>query len=271
MVNRLIITIIFLPLGIAAIATGGWVYTAVIAILLALAAWEYVNLSQALGLKPSRELGVAGVVFLVLARAWSGFEDSAMILSALILASLVYHLVEYERGRDLAVQDFGATLGCFLYLGWIGAYLISLRNMPEGKWWVLLILPSVWLADSGAYLLGTRFGKHKLAPRLSPKKTWEGYLGGIVFGTLFTILLAVAWQMGAGAGSSITPLRGAWIGLAMGVLPTLGDLGESLFKRTAGVKDSSNLIPGHGGFFDRVDSWIWAGVIGFYLVAWLGV
>jgi phosphatidate cytidylyltransferase len=129
-------------------------------------------------------------------------------------------------------------------------------------------LPAVWLADSGAYFIGVRFGRHKLSPRLSPKKTWEGYLAGVVTGTLGAALLALVWRIGAGPETAITFWRAAWLGFVISVLTPLGDLGESMIKRQVGAKDSSHLIPGHGGVFDRIDSWLWAGVIGYYIITW---
>jgi phosphatidate cytidylyltransferase len=141
-----------------------------------------------------------------------------------------------------------------------------LRYLPDGKWWFLLVLPAVWIADSGAYWIGSRWGRRKLSPRLSPGKTWEGYAGGVVAGALGGAGLAAVWGMVA---PSITLWAGAGIGFILAVLTPLGDLGESMIKRQAGAKDSSNIIPGHGGVMDRIDSWIWAGVIGYYLVALL--
>ncbi len=91
---------------------------------------------------------------------------------------MTYHLVAYERGRDQAGSDFAITLSGILYLGWIGAYLISLRQLPEGEWWLLVILPAVWLADMGAYFVGSRFGKHKLSPQAEPEEDLGGLPGG---------------------------------------------------------------------------------------------
>ncbi len=105
-------------------------------------------------------------------------------------------------------------------------------------------------------------------PPLESQKTWEGYLGGILVGTLGTALLAYGLVFLAGPESVLTPLRGALLGFILSALTILGDLGESMFKRQVGIKDSSNLIPGHGGVFDRIDSWLWAGVIGYYVILW---
>jgi phosphatidate cytidylyltransferase len=268
-VKRALVTIILLPIGIWAISMGGWFFTLVVSVFMVGAAWEYAQLFRLAGFRPAVFLIVPGALLLLLGRAFNGFESAPALLSLLILASLTYHLVAYERGSDQAGTEFGITLGGLLYIGWIGAYLISLRALPDGKWWVFLVLPACWLADSAAYMVGTRIGRHKMAPRLSPKKSWEGYLGGIVFGTLLSVALAAGLQKLAGPGTAITPLSGLWVGLVMSVLPTLGDLGESMIKRQVGTKDSSNLLPGHGGFFDRVDSWLWAGVLGYYLVLWV--
>jgi phosphatidate cytidylyltransferase len=182
---------------------------------------------------------------------------------------MAYHLVAFEHGRDKSASDFTITLGGVLYLGWIGAYLISLRSLPDGMWWVLLVLPAVWLADGGAYFIGKAFGRHHMSPRLSPKKTWEGYLGGILVATLGSALLAYFWSNLAGPGTSVTVLNGAVLGLILSVVTVLGDLGASMVKRQVGVKDSSKILPGHGGVFDRIDSWLWAGVIGYYMIIWL--
>ncbi|HEX7976367.1 MAG TPA: CDP-archaeol synthase [Anaerolineales bacterium] len=266
--KRTLVSLVLLPFGLAAIILGGTVFATVVALILGLAAWEYTQLYRAGGFQPAGVFVIGGAVLLTLARAWNGFESAPWIISLLILSSLTYHLVAYERGRDPAGTDFGLTLAGALYLGWIGAYLVSLRFMPDGKWWMLLALPAVWAVDSGAFLIGHRFGRHHLSRRISPHKTWEGYLGGILFGTLAGALLA--WLYGLlGAGAAISPARGALLGFILATLTLLGDLGESMFKRQVGAKDSGSLLPGHGGVFDRIDSWLWAAVIGYYAVLWL--
>ena len=266
--QRVLVTMILLPLGMAAIFLGGWVFTALIAVFLCLAAWEYGQLFRAGGFQPAGVLMVGGVLLLLIGRTLDGFASAPWMLSLLVLLSMTWHLVAYERGRDGSGSDLAITLSGIIYLGWIGGYFVSLRSLPDGQWWVLLALPAVWFADSGAYFIGSAWGRHKLSPRLSPKKTWEGYLGGILSSVALTALFAALWQMVA-PHVGITPLRGALMGLVMGIFPTLGDLGESMIKRQVGLKDSGSLLPGHGGFFDRVDSWLWAAVLGYYLITWL--
>lgn len=269
LIKRTLVALVLLPVGLGIIILGGPVFAGLIALILFLAAWEYVRLFNAGGLKPAGVLVLGGVLFFVVGRYLSGFEDEAWLASLFILVSITYHLLAYERGRDQAGTDFGVTLGGTFYIGWIGAYLVSLRNLPEGLGWMLVALPAVWAADTGAYLVGSRIGRHKLSRRLSPKKSWEGYLAGVVCAALIGALMAALWGQFASPGSAIQVARGALLGFLLGALTILGDLGESMFKRQFGVKDSGNLLPGHGGMFDRIDSWLWAGVISFYVIVWL--
>jgi len=266
--QRLLVAIVLLPLGIFLIHMGGWLLAGFILLLVGVAAWEYTQLFRTAGFQPSQLWVVVGAVLLVIGRAYNGFESAPWIIGLLVLASMAHHLFAYERGRDQAGTDFTITLSGALYLGWLGAYLLSLRALPDGEWWFLTAMCGVWLADSGAFFIGRKWGRHKLSPRLSPKKTWEGYFAGIVFGVVFGAMFGALWRLGA-PGSAISWFSGGVLGLLMGVLTPLGDLGESMIKRQAGQKDSGTLLPGHGGAFDRIDSWIWAGIIGYYVIVWL--
>jgi len=268
-IKRVLVTLILLPIGLALIVIGGWAYVGLVALILTLAGWEFARLFRAGGFAPATILLAVGTLTIGISRAMDGFASAPWLVSLLILVAMTVHLVDYERGRDQAASDFAITLAGMFYIGWLGAYLISVRNLPDGMWWLLIILPVVWLADSAAYLVGSRIGRHKMTKRLSPKKSWEGYFGGVVAGVLGGAALAWLIQTLAAPGGSITWSRGALLGLALAVLTTLGDLGESMIKRQVGMKDSGNLLPGHGGVFDRIDSWLWAGVIGYYMITWL--
>lgn len=265
--QRVLAAAFLLPIGLVLIYLGGWAFSAMVALILGLAAWEYARIFKAGGYQPADVLVIGGAVLLAVGRAWNEFESADVLLALFVLVSMTYHLFAYERGRDQAATDFAVTVSGIFYIGWLGAYLISLRNLPDGMWWVLVVLPAVWLADSGAYFVGRSIGKRKFSPRLSPKKTWEGYIGGVVVGTFGAALLAFLWNLIEPG--VMTPLQGGILGLILAVLTVLGDLGASMVKRQFGVKDSSNLIPGHGGVFDRIDSWLWAGVIGYYVIQWM--
>ncbi len=265
LIKRTLAALVLAVIGIPAIIFGGFFYFVLITALLGIASWEFAKIFQTAGYHASMPILVGGVVFILGARAY--FPGLApTVLTLLILIAMTWHLFDYEKGRNLAAADFVVSVGGIVYLGWIGAYLIDIRNLQGGLWWIVLVLPAVWLADTAAYFVGRSLGKHQLSPRLSPKKTWEGYLGGVFFGTFGTAGLAVLWhKLG---GPPITWWQGAALGAALSILTTLGDLGESMFKRQAGVKDSSQIIPGHGGVLDRMDSWLWAGALGYLLIIW---
>jgi phosphatidate cytidylyltransferase len=252
-----------------AIIVGGIFFFVVLGIFLVGAAWEYVALFRRVKIQPQMVFVVGGVALILAARMFCSPAVAMAVLAGLVLGALGFHLIAFERGREQAALDFSATVGALVYIGWIGAYLLELRALPEGGWWFMLVLPSVWLADSGAYSLGAAYGKHKMAPRLSPRKSWEGYAAGVFTGAIGGAFLAFAYARFGNLAGDITPFQGSILGLLLGTLTPLGDLGESMFKRQSGLKDSSDLIPGHGGFFDRIDSWLWGGVIGYYFLVWL--
>jgi phosphatidate cytidylyltransferase len=264
LLDRLAITVVLAPLLVLTVEAGGLLYLALIGLLLGLAAWEYARLFEAGGFRPARLLLVAGVLLLVSTAQFPALNPNGLLLALLILAPLTWHLLDYERGAPKAGTDFAITVGGLFYLGWLGRYFVALRALPDGTWWLLAALTSMWLADTGAYTFGRLFGRHKLAPRLSPKKTWEGYLGSAIWGAAGCGLLSIFWGLGAGPDSHLNWQTGAVLGLLVGALGPLGDLGVSMLKRQTGVKDTGNFLAGHGGALDRLDSWLVAVTVGYY-------
>lgn len=253
--------------GLPAIIYGGVFYFLMMGTFLVGGAWEYVRLYRAVQREPNELVTVGGVLVMVTARFF--FADAVIPLFVLlILLAMTVHLYAFERGRDQAGLDFGITVTGIVYLGWLGSYLLDLRNLPQGGWWFMIVLPIVWAGDTGAYSIGAVYGRHKMAPRLSPKKSWEGYFAGVFTSILIGAFFAHAFSsLGPQPlGGLIGPVQGALFGLVIGALAPLGDLGESMFKRQGGLKDSSNIFPGHGGFLDRIDSWIWGAAIGYFLI-----
>ena len=144
-----------------------------------------------------------------------------------------------------------AGLANAVSFGWVAA--------PRGLAWVLVVIVVTWLGDSAAYLVGRSWGRRRLAPRLSPKKTLEGSLGGLAAATIAGVVCVPLFGLG------ISPLLGAGFGAGLGIIGQVGDLAESLLKRQARVKDSGSLIPGHGGILDRIDAQLFAFPAGWLL------
>jgi phosphatidate cytidylyltransferase len=262
MLRRTLTALALGAIALPAIIYGGWLYFLLAAVLLGGAAWEYVRLYRAVQVEPNEIVTIGGVLGIATARFF--FEEAAIPLFVLfILLTMTVHLISFERGRDQAGLDFAATMTGIVYVGWLGSYLLDLRELPQGNWWLMLVLPMVWGADTGAYSIGTAYGKHKMTPRLSPKN-FAGLFTSVLVGAFFTYAFSsLGYQP---LGGLITPVQGAFLGLLIGTLAPLGDLGESMLKRQGGLKDSSNVFPGHGGFLDRLDTWIWGAALGYFFI-----
>jgi phosphatidate cytidylyltransferase len=270
MLKRTLTALGLAVVGLPAIIYGGVFYFLLIAVVLAGSAWEYVRMYRAVRYEPNQIVTVGSVLVLATARFF--FPRAAIPLFVLcVLLAMAVHILAYERGRDQAPVDFAISVAGIIYLGWLGSYLIDLRQLPQGGWWLMIVLPIIWAGDTGAYSIGAAYGKHKMTPRLSPKKSWEGYFAGlftsIIVGAFFSYAFSSLEPQPLGG--LITPLQGGFLGLVIGALAPLGDLGESMFKRQGGLKDSSNVFPGHGGFFDRIDSWIWGAALGYFIIQFL--
>jgi phosphatidate cytidylyltransferase len=174
----------------------------------------------------------------------SGEDLFLLLIAALILASLTQALFDRD---EHPTTNWARTVAGIVYLGVLLGTFVTLRERPDGFWWVLLAFSLTWIIDATAFFVGRAFGRHKWWPRLSPKKTWEGLIGGSIAGIIAAPLLGMWWL-------HLSPWWGLLLGLLALVAAPLGDLSVSLFKRMAQAKDSGNLIPGHGGLLDRLDS-----------------
>jgi phosphatidate cytidylyltransferase len=185
------------------------------------------------------------------------FPELSLLLPGLSLLLMGSFALQLRHAQTQRIGDWAVAFVSGLYLGWTAGHLAELRALDDGLFWLALAIGCTWATDSGAYLFGRAFGRHKLAPTISPKKTWEGYFGGLGCGA------AVGAAIGAFA--PFGWLIGLFAGALVGALCVFGDLIESMIKRQAGAKDSGTLIPGHGGVLDRIDSLLWSGVIVFYV------
>lgn len=270
MPKRILTALGLAAIGLPAIIYGGVFYFLLISIVLVGGAWEYTRMFRAVQSEPNEMVAMGSVLGIATARFF--FEEAAIPLLVLfVLLAMAVHIVAYERGRDQAPVDFAITVAGIVYLGWLGSYLLDLRQLPQGLWWLMIVLPIIWAGDTGAYSIGASYGKHKMTPRLSPKKSWEGYFAGLFTSIIVGAFFAYAFSsLGPQPlGGLVNALQGSVMGLVIGALAPLGDLGESMFKRQGGLKDSSNAFPGHGGFFDRIDSWIWGAALGYFIIQFL--
>lgn len=183
-------------------------------------------------------------------------------LLGIIIWRVIEVLLAHERpSKAQLAADASATAFVHFYVTFLGSFTIMLLSQPLGEYWVLTFAAIVICVDTGAYVTGMRFGRTKMAPTISPSKTWEGLAGGAILGIITAVaacelLLGLPWWFGIFMGISIT------------IAAVVGDLTESMIKRDLGVKDMSNWLPGHGGFFDRFDSLLPAGAVAFALYFW---
>jgi phosphatidate cytidylyltransferase len=235
----------------------GWVpigFAILVVLSAVLAQWELLALGTAKGWPMQRVVPVGLLLLLIAALV----RDEIALLPVLVLITLVIPSI-YAIWRIELEHALAATALCLLsilYLGLTGAFLVKLRlDFPEGGPLVFFLLLVVWASDAGAYYTGRKFGKTKLSPRVSPKKTVEGLVGGLVSCLIVAVVTAHFLL-------PELPLHHAMIaGFVLGLAGVVGDLVESAWKRSAAVKDSGHLIPGHGGFLDRVDSVFFAAPI----------
>jgi phosphatidate cytidylyltransferase len=271
---RVLSGVVLIPVVVAA---AWWpITTALLAsFCVALAIYELAGILRAGGYVPRTILGITIGVSLCLAAAFQRYtplDITGAALAFVVIGSLIAEVVRTDRSTSLI--SWALTLASALYIGWLLSHFILIgqldtplqggwlaaAQMPPGTAWICFTLAITWLQDTAAYFVGRRFGKRRFAPILSPKKTWEGAIGGFI-ASILTALIAVPIL-----GLPVSLIAAALLGAVAGVVGPLGDLAESLIKRQIGIKDSGQLIPGHGGILDRADSLLFTGPLIYYMV-----
>lgn len=261
--TRVLTAVVALPILIALVWLGGWAFALLVSGALLIAGWEYVHLLRQGGYSPPLWLTWALIALAVGTVRFAHETWRTPAMAGLALLGVGHAVWRMERGASAPVHDMALAFFGGVYIGWLGSTLLAIRRLPHGAYFVALVYGCVASADSAAYFVGRQWGRHKLSPRVSPKKTWEGYAGGVVAAALFGAV------MGAFAPeSALTWAHGATLGASIGMLGTVGDLGISAIKRQVNAKDSGHLIPGHGGVLDRVDSVLVAAPVGYFYLVW---
>lgn len=248
MVKRTISALIGAPLFLGLVYLGGKYTAFLIAVLTLLALREFLQIGEQMGIRTWFKLTTLVTIAWLISLLIGGAEWMVTVLVLWLLIGLGRLALTYPK---TSLSEASFNLLAVFYSVVLLSHLYLLRQLPNGIVWTFLTIFLVWATDTGAYLIGKQFGSHLLAPQVSPKKTVEGSLGGL----LFSIVVALVFWRNAGGATWITYII---LAVIIGVSAQIGDLFESALKRSAGVKDSGKLIPGHGGILDRFDSLIFA-------------
>jgi phosphatidate cytidylyltransferase len=263
--HRVITAAVGVPLVILAIWFGDPWFSLLIAAAALAGTYEFYHMANFDRREPLIYLGLLWTLALVLSPHYRSPDILPIVITATMLVSLICLLRRPSRER--VFHNWAWTIVGALYVGWMLSYWLSLRGLEDGRNWVYLAMLTTFANDTGAFFIGRAMGKHRLAPAISPTKTWEGAIGGLISAILGAIVIAMVLNL-------ISPFAFEYwqiilLGFLVGVFAQLGDLVESLLKRNMGVKESGNLLPGHGGILDRFDSLIFVGAVVYYYVIWV--
>jgi phosphatidate cytidylyltransferase len=264
--QRVAAGVVFVPLFVLITRAGGYAFLALVDLVIVLGMLEFYGMMRAKGMHPYRGIGVVSGITLSTYIFFRSGQYANFVFTFILIALMGLELARRDNRR--AVYHVSTTIFGIIYIAYLSSHLVLLRELPnqvgvpyaQGASFVFLVFAVTWAADTGAYTVGSLVGSHPLLPRVSRHKTWEGALGGVLFGALAGWISSI----------SFAGYLAAWEGVVMGVLAALvgllGDLFESMLKRDAEIKDTSRLIPGHGGVLDRFDSLLFTAPLIYYFL-----
>jgi phosphatidate cytidylyltransferase len=224
-----------------------------------LALYEFYHITGVLKNLPLTVFGMVWTLLFIVRPHCSYSQSLPVLLTGGIVLSLM--MLVFLRQKEGVFNLWAWMTGGALYLGWLLSLLMSIR-LDFGRNWIYLALLATFASDTLAYFIGKSFGRHKLAPAISPGKTWEGAVAGVIGAIIVSLffILPTELQLPINWGQAII------LGLFVSIVGQIGDLAESLLKRNTGVKDSGTIMPGHGGLMDRMDSILFAGVVVYFFI-----
>jgi phosphatidate cytidylyltransferase len=260
---RALSSIFIVLILIGGILIGGAVWSIVVFIIAMLSLWEYYRLLHTCHDISPWLILLSGAFILLGASLDMSLSAMLCSISMVVFISLFMEVTRRQvTSESFALVNMGATIAGIAYVVLPWSFMILIRSRDLGMLFLITLFCCTWSCDVAAYFVGSHLGRHLLCDKVSPHKTWEGFFGGAAASLLCGGVLALVF--------SFPPLPLLLMGLLCGVAGQLGDLGESVLKREAGVKDTSNIIPGHGGFLDRFDSILVNGTLAFVIFELIG-
>ncbi|MBA7497866.1 hypothetical protein ES704_00599 [subsurface metagenome] len=256
--KRTLTTIIGVSLAFVTIFWIGFPFFIIITIIALLGLRELYSIAHKRGYRPSYILGSILTLYFIIITVYDicslNYYIENIIITFFIILTFIFQLFKKDYSKVLA--ETSVTIFGSIYLGYFLSFILKIKVLPNGNYYLISLLIITWANDIGAYLIGTKFGKNKIFPRISPKKTIEGSIGGTIFSIAGTFALK-SWL-------NLTFNELISLGLIIAIIAQLGDLFESVLKRGSGVKDSGTLIPGQGGILDCLDSLIFTAPVFYY-------
>ena len=255
MKQRVITAVVGVPVLLLLIYLGGVPFAAMVAVLMAAGTYEFYQMVRK---QCTFILGAVliseAVMLLGVYIGWQNWSSVGLMCAFLLI--FIYAILHFPK---VDLNDMAVNFLVVLYIGWTLGHLIAIERLPEGTTMLFYLFIAIWSSDSGAYFTGRFLGRHKLAPHVSPHKTIEGAVGGVVTTVVALFLVNLYFQLCAVEEIIV-------LGIVLSVIGQIGDLVESMFKRFVDVKDSGNVLPGHGGVLDRFDSLILAAPFLYYTI-----
>ncbi len=250
---RVLVAVFGIPLILGTIYYGKIPFLTVVLIINVVSQYEFYKISEKKNTAPLKIIGIITGVFVTLSFYFHGLEYFGEILIIGVVVSL---LMELARGKSNATLNFATTITGVIFPVTLFSFLILIREYPQHAdipykdpgLWLIFVIVTIWICDTAAYFIGSMIGKHKLAPKVSPHKTIEGAVAGFIFSFITAYVFYVLYP------NLFSLTHYMIIAGIVGIFAQIGDLVESIFKRDAGIKDSSSILPGHGGFLDRFDA-----------------
>ncbi|MFC1899226.1 phosphatidate cytidylyltransferase [Chloroflexota bacterium] len=261
--KRLITALIGIPLIVLPIWFGQLWFTVIVAVWGVLAGYEFYKMAASAKAQPITFIGLIGILLFVVSPHINHEGTLPLLLTSIVVIPLIILLLRHKEERNFGSWVW--TISGILYIGWMLSHFVALRNLDGGRNWIFLAFLVTFAYDSSAFFVGRTWGRHYMVPSISPKKTWEGALGGVSGAIFVSLLFLIPTPLQL----PITFWQAILLGVMISVFAQVGDLVESLLKRSTGMKESGTLLPGHGGFLDRIDSIVFAGIVVYYYVIWV--